>query len=219
MVAPAPGEDCHDQSNDQRTADAHLLWGVHRERHLCGEAEHRGLLATARPAERYQSCRCNGSGAAMTRGATLLRTRLTERCLPMPAAVGANVRTPQRVAPLRGVHIVWKGSARGLVYSFVGSLGCTCCCSRRTTEIVRLRWAGSMPRAVRPNTTRSWPYRADWSALTRDMRVQGATIRAPGVACGARRNSGVDKRLPAAKAEALNWAKAAETMSTIRSTA
>ena len=39
----------------------------------------------------------------MTRGATLLRTRLTERCLPMPAAVGANVRTPQRVAPLRGV--------------------------------------------------------------------------------------------------------------------
>ena len=27
----------------------HLLWGVHRERHLCGEAEHRGLLATARP--------------------------------------------------------------------------------------------------------------------------------------------------------------------------
>ena len=85
MVAPAPGEDCHDQSNDQRTADAHLLWGVHRERHLCGEAEHRGLLATARPAERYQSCRCNGSGAAMTRGATLLRIRLTERCLPMPA--------------------------------------------------------------------------------------------------------------------------------------
>jgi hypothetical protein len=28
MVAPAPGEDCHDQSNDQRTADAHLLWGM-----------------------------------------------------------------------------------------------------------------------------------------------------------------------------------------------
>jgi hypothetical protein len=46
-LAPAPWDDCNDQSNDQRSPAAYLLWGVHRERHVCGEAEHRGLVATA----------------------------------------------------------------------------------------------------------------------------------------------------------------------------
>src|SRR4051812_43481815 len=40
------GEDGNDQSTDQRPPTAHLLWDVHRERHLCREAEHRGVLAT-----------------------------------------------------------------------------------------------------------------------------------------------------------------------------
>src|SRR3954466_11961340 len=46
-----PGEDCNDQSKDQRPPAAHLLWGVHRERHLCREAEHRGVLANRRSTE------------------------------------------------------------------------------------------------------------------------------------------------------------------------